>query len=239
VYKNFASQSLHNRKILKKKSGDVNDEANFSLFILLHKRAKPILPPGRVSVRMCVCVWVCACGRRIWGACRIESRPQRRFSLSLSHIRQRASTRVCDTYRIRRHTGTRDTLSQIHRFPVFHYGRLRCTTGVWRLQVSGVAFSAYGTYLLRPLNRSIISLGGWVSDLGVYDNAKGTFKECPRLRRHRMDMTLSLSRSLSLSLAPSLSGARALSLSGTCSLARSRERERQTHTCVTVVRIDQ
>ncbi len=32
-------------KILKKKSGDVNDEANFSLFILLHKRAKPILPP--------------------------------------------------------------------------------------------------------------------------------------------------------------------------------------------------
>jgi hypothetical protein len=32
-------------KKFKKKSGDVNDEANFSLFILLHKRAKPILPP--------------------------------------------------------------------------------------------------------------------------------------------------------------------------------------------------
>ncbi len=32
-------------KFYKKKSGDVNDEANFSLFILLHKRAKPILPP--------------------------------------------------------------------------------------------------------------------------------------------------------------------------------------------------
>ena len=41
----FASQTLHNRKILKKKSGDVNDEANFSLFILLHKRAKPYTPP--------------------------------------------------------------------------------------------------------------------------------------------------------------------------------------------------
>jgi hypothetical protein len=35
--------------VLKKKSGDVNDEANFSLFILLHKRAKPILPPGRAN----------------------------------------------------------------------------------------------------------------------------------------------------------------------------------------------
>jgi len=32
-------------KILKKKSGDVNDEANFSFFILNHKRANPILPP--------------------------------------------------------------------------------------------------------------------------------------------------------------------------------------------------
>jgi hypothetical protein len=40
----FASQTLHNRKNFKKKSGDVNDEANFSFFILLHKRAKPILP---------------------------------------------------------------------------------------------------------------------------------------------------------------------------------------------------
>ena len=39
------SQTLHNRIFFKKKSGDVNDEANFSLFILLHKRAKPILPP--------------------------------------------------------------------------------------------------------------------------------------------------------------------------------------------------
>ncbi len=38
----FASQSLHNRKILKKKSGDVNDEVNFPFFILLHKRAKPM-----------------------------------------------------------------------------------------------------------------------------------------------------------------------------------------------------
>jgi hypothetical protein len=41
----FASQTLHNRKNLKKKSGDVNDEANFSLFILLQERAKPIYPP--------------------------------------------------------------------------------------------------------------------------------------------------------------------------------------------------
>ena len=31
-------------KKFKKKSGDVNDEANFSFFILLHKRANPILP---------------------------------------------------------------------------------------------------------------------------------------------------------------------------------------------------
>jgi len=40
---------LHNHFItdffFKKKSGDVNDEANFSLFILLHKRAKPAPPP--------------------------------------------------------------------------------------------------------------------------------------------------------------------------------------------------
>jgi len=45
----FINFLLHNHFIteifLKKKSGDVNDEANFSLFILLHKRAKPILPP--------------------------------------------------------------------------------------------------------------------------------------------------------------------------------------------------
>ena len=36
VYSFFASQTLHNRIFFKKKSGDVNDEANFSLFILLH-----------------------------------------------------------------------------------------------------------------------------------------------------------------------------------------------------------
>ncbi len=45
----FINFLLHNHfiteKILKKKSGDVNDEANFSLFILLQERAKPILPP--------------------------------------------------------------------------------------------------------------------------------------------------------------------------------------------------
>jgi hypothetical protein len=40
----FASQSLHNRKKLKKKSGEAKDSVNFSFFILLHKRAKPILP---------------------------------------------------------------------------------------------------------------------------------------------------------------------------------------------------
>ena len=37
----FASQSLHNRKKFKKKSGDVNDEVKFPFFFLLHKRAKP------------------------------------------------------------------------------------------------------------------------------------------------------------------------------------------------------
>jgi hypothetical protein len=40
---------LHNHFIteffLKKKSGEANDEANFSFFILLHKRAKPALHP--------------------------------------------------------------------------------------------------------------------------------------------------------------------------------------------------
>jgi hypothetical protein len=35
----FASQTLHNRKNLKKKSGDATDEANVSLFILLHDPA--------------------------------------------------------------------------------------------------------------------------------------------------------------------------------------------------------
>jgi hypothetical protein len=45
----FSSLLLHNHFIteffFKKKSGDVNDEANFSFFFLLHKRAKPALPP--------------------------------------------------------------------------------------------------------------------------------------------------------------------------------------------------
>jgi hypothetical protein len=41
----FTSQSLHNGKKIKKKSGDVNDEVKFPFFFLLHKRAKPILPP--------------------------------------------------------------------------------------------------------------------------------------------------------------------------------------------------
>jgi hypothetical protein len=45
----FINFLLHNHFIteffFKKKSGDVNDEANFSFFILLHKRAKPILSP--------------------------------------------------------------------------------------------------------------------------------------------------------------------------------------------------
>ena len=45
VYKIFASQSQHKYKIIIFFSGDVNDEANFSFFILLHKRAKPMLPP--------------------------------------------------------------------------------------------------------------------------------------------------------------------------------------------------
>jgi hypothetical protein len=43
VYKFFASQSQHKYKIIIFFSGDVNDEANFSFFILLHKRAKPAL----------------------------------------------------------------------------------------------------------------------------------------------------------------------------------------------------
>jgi hypothetical protein len=45
----FFKKLLHNHFIteffLKKKSGDVNDQANFSFFFLLHKRAKPVLPP--------------------------------------------------------------------------------------------------------------------------------------------------------------------------------------------------
>ena len=43
----FIKNLLHNHfiteKFLKKKSGDVNDEANFSFFILLHNRANPKL----------------------------------------------------------------------------------------------------------------------------------------------------------------------------------------------------
>ncbi len=44
-FKNFLHNHFITEKKFKKKSGDVNDEANFSFFILLHKRAKPILPP--------------------------------------------------------------------------------------------------------------------------------------------------------------------------------------------------
>ncbi len=49
----FINFLLHNHFItenfFKKKSGDVNDEANFSLFILLHKRAKPTGCDARTS----------------------------------------------------------------------------------------------------------------------------------------------------------------------------------------------
>ena len=68
-----------------------------------------------------VCVWAWVCGRRIWGACRVESRPQRRFSLSLSHIRQRASTRVCDTYtdtQAHGHAGHSFTYTYLSSFPL-------------------------------------------------------------------------------------------------------------------------
>jgi hypothetical protein len=45
---------LHNHFIteifFKKKSGDVNDEANFSFFILLQERAKPFTPPLHPSL---------------------------------------------------------------------------------------------------------------------------------------------------------------------------------------------
>ena len=37
VHSFFASQSLHNKKKFKKKSGDVNYEAKFPPFFLLHK----------------------------------------------------------------------------------------------------------------------------------------------------------------------------------------------------------
>ena len=135
----------------------------------------------------CLCVWACVCGLRIWGACRVERRPQRRFSLGLSHIRQRASTRVCDT-QVRRHTGTLDTLSQIHRFPGFHYGRLRCTTGVWEtiLGVWGGLLCMW--YLLIPPAEPVnlfLCVGGWV--IWVFmTTQKEHSMECLRLRRHRM-----------------------------------------------------
>ncbi len=42
----FIKILLHNHIIKRKSfSGDVNYEANFSFFFLLHKRAKPMLPP--------------------------------------------------------------------------------------------------------------------------------------------------------------------------------------------------
>ena len=43
VYKFFASQSQHKYKIIIFFFGEANDEANFSFFILLQERAKPIL----------------------------------------------------------------------------------------------------------------------------------------------------------------------------------------------------
>jgi hypothetical protein len=49
LFKKIASQSHHKYKIIIFFSGDVNDEANFSFFILLHKRAKPIHPPLKTS----------------------------------------------------------------------------------------------------------------------------------------------------------------------------------------------
>jgi hypothetical protein len=45
VYKFFASQSQHKYKIIFFFSGEANDEANFSFFILLLKRAKPAISP--------------------------------------------------------------------------------------------------------------------------------------------------------------------------------------------------
>ena len=44
VYKFFASQSQRKYKIIIFFSGEAKDSVNFSFFILLHKRAKPILP---------------------------------------------------------------------------------------------------------------------------------------------------------------------------------------------------
>jgi hypothetical protein len=48
----FKTASASTEKILKKKSGDVNDEANFSFFILLHKLHKPILPLDHPFLRL-------------------------------------------------------------------------------------------------------------------------------------------------------------------------------------------
>jgi hypothetical protein len=45
VFKEFASQSLHNRFFFKKKIRPSKRQRIFPLFFLLHKRAKPILPP--------------------------------------------------------------------------------------------------------------------------------------------------------------------------------------------------
>ena len=46
VYKFLLHNHFITETFFKKKSGDVNDEVNFPFFILLHKRAKPILPPS-------------------------------------------------------------------------------------------------------------------------------------------------------------------------------------------------
>jgi hypothetical protein len=48
----FASQTLHNIKNLKKKSGEAKDSAIFPLLILLHKRAKPFTPPLRPTTSL-------------------------------------------------------------------------------------------------------------------------------------------------------------------------------------------
>jgi hypothetical protein len=45
VYKKFASQSQRKYKIIIFFSGEAKDSVNFSFFILLHTRAKPMLPP--------------------------------------------------------------------------------------------------------------------------------------------------------------------------------------------------
>jgi hypothetical protein len=45
LFSSFASQSLHNKKKIKKKSGDVNYEANFPPFFFASEVTAPILPP--------------------------------------------------------------------------------------------------------------------------------------------------------------------------------------------------